>query len=76
MICSSDSLFNICKRKFFRIRLFHSSYYLRTVLSYHISFHNYDQLGNLAVNLKAELGEKLNFVLIEFQFDFKDANKQ
>lgn len=30
----------------------------------------------MAVNLKAELGKKLTFVLIEFQLELKDANKQ
>lgn len=30
----------------------------------------------MAANLKAELGKKLTFVLIEFQLELKDANKQ
>lgn len=54
---------------------FHISYFQQTVLSYYISFAKYGQLRNLAVNLKAELGKKSHFVLIEFQLELKDTNK-
>lgn len=37
---------------------FHVSYYQQTIFLYRISFAKYDQLRNLAVNLKAELREK------------------
>jgi hypothetical protein len=43
-------------------------------LSSHISFAKYDQLGNLAVNLAAELG-KVTLVFTEFQLELKETEK-
>lgn len=64
------SIFNIYKRN-----QTISYFILATTnkLSSHTTFlfDNYDQLGNLTANLKAELGEKLTFVLIEFQLELK-----
>ena len=42
--------------------------------SSHISFAKYDQLGNLAVNLAAELG-KVTLVFTEFRLELKETEK-